>query len=63
MRLPADQFAIPNRRKYPIYDESHARNALARVSQHGTEQEKREVCEAVAENYPEIHEKSCELHG
>jgi hypothetical protein len=39
---------------YPIPDESHARNALARVSQHGSEAEKRKVKSAVAKKFPEI---------
>ena len=33
--LPGSAFAGPDR-SYPIPDESHARNALARVSQFGT---------------------------
>ena len=39
---------------YPIPDESHARNALARVSQHGSEAEKAKVRRAVAAKYPNI---------
>ncbi len=33
--LPTSTFALPARR-YPIEDANHARNALARVAQHGT---------------------------
>ena len=33
--IPSKDFAGPDR-SYPINDASHARNALARVSQHGT---------------------------
>ena len=39
---------------YPIPDESHARNALARVSQHGSEAEKATVKAAVKRKYPGI---------
>ena len=39
---------------YPIPDESHARNALARVSQHGSEAEKRKVKSAVSKKFPDI---------
>ena len=39
---------------YPIPDESHARNALARVSQHGSEAEKAKVRKAVASKFPNI---------
>ena len=39
---------------YPIPDESHARNALARVSQHGSEAEKAKVRAAVEKKFPNI---------
>ena len=41
--LPASDFAEPKERKYPMPDASHARNALARVSQHGSPAEKAKV--------------------
>lgn len=31
--LPTSDFGMPGARKYPMPDKSHARNALARVSQ------------------------------
>src|SRR5216684_1779535 len=37
--IPAKDFALPGGR-YPIEDASHARNALARVSQHGSPEER-----------------------
>lgn len=52
--LPKNDFAEPGERKYPINDPSHARNALARVSQHGTPEEKRRVRAAVHRKYPKI---------
>jgi hypothetical protein len=52
--LPESSFAIPEKRAYPIHDESHARNALARVSQHGSPSEKRRVRAAVRKRYPGI---------
>ena len=61
--LPPEEFAISSQRKYPIPDETHARNALARVSQHGTPEEKAQVCRAVARDFPEIHESHCRMHG
>jgi hypothetical protein len=68
-RLPDRDFAVLNphartekeRRKYPIPDESHARNALARVHQKGTPMEKSKVCEAVHRKFPGIHERSCPM--
>ena len=32
-KLPAAKFAEPDKRKYPIEDKAHARNAKARASQ------------------------------
>lgn len=53
--IPTKDFALGGRR-YPIEDASHARNALARVSQHGTPAEKAKVRAAVKRKYPSIHE-------
>lgn len=46
-------FALPGRR-YPIEDASHARNALSRVSQNGSPQEKAEVRSKVHKKYPNM---------
>lgn len=32
-KLPAGKFALPSKRKYPIHDAAHVRNALARAAQ------------------------------
>jgi hypothetical protein len=56
-RLPAGDFAIPDERKYPIEDEAHARNALARVEHFGTPAEQAEVRAAVHRKFPAIGEK------
>jgi len=45
--LPGSQFVFKKDRRYPISDKAHARNALARVSQHGTSDEKARVRAAV----------------
>ena len=47
-------FAIPSKRKYPIPDASHARDALARVSGNGTPAEKKQVRAAVHKKFPSI---------
>lgn len=54
--LPTKDFALPKERAYPINDKSHARNALARVSQHGTPAEKKAVRSKVHKKYPGIGE-------
>lgn len=52
--LPKGTFAIPETRSYPIPDEAHARNALARVAQFGTPEEKARVRAAVKRKFPNI---------
>jgi hypothetical protein len=52
-QLPDSAFALPGRR-YPIHDKAHARNALARVAQHGTPAEQKRVRAAVRKRFPGI---------
>lgn len=61
--LPKSDFALPGKGSgpegkqggsYPIENEAHARNALARVAQHGTAAEKTEVRRKVHAKYPDI---------
>lgn len=57
--MPKKDFALPGKREggkggYPIEDKAHARNALARVAQHGSSAEKAEVREKVHKKYPSI---------
>lgn len=77
--LPAKAFAIPEAKaekigvegeiqgeaagKYPIPDLAHAKNALARVSQHGTPAEKEAVRSKVYSKYPQLKEGFEESHG
>jgi hypothetical protein len=51
--IPSKEFAGPDR-SYPIEDKSHARNALSRVSQHGSPAVKAKVRAAVHRKYPDI---------
>ena len=62
--LPESDFAVPSDRSksggkggYPIEDASHARNALARVSQHGSPAEQAQVKRKVAQKFPNIGTK------
>ena len=57
--MKKSEFAVPSKRKggkggYPIPDKSHARNALARVSQFGSPAEKKEVRAKVHAKFPDI---------
>jgi hypothetical protein len=65
-RLPSSSFALPGKGEgksgkgsgsYPIPDASHARNALARVSQHGSSSEKAQVRAKVKAKFPGIGKK------
>ena len=63
-RIKKKNFAIPSRAdtkkekarsgNYPIHDRTHAINALARVSQHGTPKEKAMVRKKVCAKYPSL---------
>ena len=56
--LPKSEFAVPSKSpkfgSYPIPDASHARNALARVSQFGSSSEKAKVRSAVKRKFGSI---------
>jgi len=62
-RLPLSDFAIPERRAYPIDTPKRARNALSRGSQFATPSERMRICEAVEHKYPRIHARSCPMPG
>jgi hypothetical protein len=53
-KLPSSVFAEPGKRKYPLDTRNRAKNALARVSQHGTPAEQAEVRRKVHGKYPGI---------
>lgn len=53
-KMKSSSFALPGRRAYPINDLAHARNALARVAQHGTPAERKKVQAAVKRKFPSI---------
>lgn len=52
--LPSSDFAIPSQRAYPIEDAAHARDALARVVQHGSPEQIAQVRSAVRKHYPNL---------
>jgi hypothetical protein len=57
-KLSKKSFALPGKRKYPIPDKEHARNALARVAQHGTPAEQKNV-EAAVSNRSIVKRAGC----
>lgn len=61
-KLASSSFALPGRR-YPIEDASHARNALSRVSQFGTPEEKARVRGAVRRRYPSMGKRKQKAEG
>lgn len=58
-KIPSGEFAGPDR-SYPIEDKAHARNALSRVSQHGSSELKAKVRAKVHRKYPDIGKRA---HG
>jgi hypothetical protein len=65
-KMPSSKFALPGKGtgpsgkgagSYPIENPSHARNALARVAQHGSPEEQAKVRAAVHRRYPGIGKK------
>jgi hypothetical protein len=52
--LKKSSFVFPGKRSYPIQNISHARNALARVAQHGSPAEQARVRAAVHHKFPSI---------
>jgi hypothetical protein len=62
-KLSKKSFALPGKRKYPIPDKAHARNALARVAQHGTKAEQQKVKSAVKKKFPGIGKKKKSKKG
>ncbi len=57
-KMPKADFAVPSKApesgSYPVPDASHARNALARVSQFGSPSEKAEVRSKVKRKFGSI---------
>ncbi len=60
-KLPKKSFVFPGKApgggSYPIPDKAHARNALARVAQHGSPTEKKAVRAKVHRKFPGIGKK------
>lgn len=59
-KIKPKNFAMPKQEKYPIHDLSHARNALARVSQFGSPAEQATVRSKVYAKYPGLKERKME---
>lgn len=53
-KMSSKQFALPKAKKYRVDDLAHARNALARVAQHGSPAQKKAVRRAVVAKYPSL---------
>lgn len=53
-KLADRDFAIQEQRRYPTHDRAHGANALARVTQHGSPDEKKKVRANVCDKYPDL---------
>ena len=52
--LKTSDFALPKERAYPMHDLAHAKDALSRVAQNGTPEERVKVRAAVHRRYPAL---------
>lgn len=52
--LPDSEFALPEKREYPIPDHGHAVAALSEVEQHGSPEEKAKVRAAVKRSFKDM---------
>ncbi|MFJ7297538.1 DUF6582 domain-containing protein [Streptomyces collinus] len=57
-KLPKKSFALPGKRKYPIPDKSHARNALARASQNESKATQKKIRARVTKKFPSLKKSS-----
>lgn len=60
--LATKEFSLPGERKYPIDTKNRARNALSRVAQHGTPEEKAIVRRKVHAKFPRIGKSRIKPH-
>lgn len=58
-QLKDSDFVFPEQRAYPIHTREHGINALARVTQHGTEEERDRVRKSVCSRYSDL--PSCKV--
>jgi len=55
--LPDSAFALPSKRKYPIHDKEHTRNALARAAQSETDGNYQYIRQKVLKRYPSLKKR------
>jgi len=53
-KVKGSNFVFPDKKKYPIHDEQHARSALGFSKMHGSAEEQAAVRKAVAAKYPHL---------
>jgi hypothetical protein len=56
--VPKGKGSNPGTDSYPVNDLAHAKNALSRVAQNGTPEEKRMVLAAVSRKFPALAKRS-----
>jgi hypothetical protein len=52
--LKPSQFALPDKKAYPIPDKSHAQNALSRASGNATPSEQATIATKVHDKFPDL---------
>ena len=57
-KLPKSSYALPGKRKYPIPDKAHAKNALARASQNESKATQKKIRAKVTKRFPSLKKTS-----
>lgn len=53
-KLPKKSFALPGKRKYPIPDKAHAKNALSRAAQNESKATQKKIRAKVTKRFPSL---------
>lgn len=57
-KMKSSTFGLAGKRKYPLDTKGRAKNALARVAQHGTKAEQKAVRAKAVKRYPSLAKKT-----
>lgn len=53
-KLPKSAYALPGKRKYPIPDKAHAKNALSRAAQNESKATQKKIRAKVTKKFPSL---------
>jgi len=62
-KIPTKVFGLPEKRKYPLEDEGHARAALSRAAANASPEEQKRIRNKVHSLYPGMRMNPAKLHS